>query len=392
MNPAVTIQAAHFKMHTMNIKMTLLSLKRRFIALARWQQVSLLLVALWLLNGLLFGSNEEASKTPQGVRLVVEERSAQPHQRTIVLYGSTQPVRDVALGAQASGQVAKIVAKEGSAIKRGDVILQIDVRDNPQRLSQAKAQLRQTEIEYEAARKLQKSGFESKVKLAQSKTALESARARLKQTQLEAGFLELTAPFDGLLESINVKEGDFVGIGTFGVEGAAARMVDVHPLLVKGRLAERDAGLVNMGEPAQAQLAGGRLIDGLVHYVGNVADSQNRTFAVEIELPNLEGTLPVGVTAEMHLKTAPQMAYSVPASVLGLNDAGEVGIKYLDSENRVQFAPIHIIEESADALWVTGLPEQVRLITLGHAYVSAGQIIEAQRIEMRPTPATSTQE
>ena len=354
-----------------------------FSALARWQQIALVVVVLLLLRALFAGSEPPSSPPPSQVRIEVSERKAEPHQRAIVMYGSSWPARDVNLNAQASGQVMDVIAKEGAFLQKGEPILSIDARERPERLAQAEAILKQREIEYEAARKLQKRGFESEVRLAQSKAQLEEARASLKQIRLETKFLTLSAPFDGLLEAVNVEEGDFVGIGTFGVEGATARMVDVNPLIIKARLAETDRAEVVVGDAARVRLADGSEHDAVVSMLGNVADAQSRTFAIEAEVRNPDLSLPAGVSAELTVFGAARSAYRVSGSVLGLNDAGEVGIKRLDEENRVLFEPAEILEEAADGLWIAIEPQQMRLITAGHAYVSAGQLLAPEVVEVK---------
>jgi multidrug efflux system membrane fusion protein len=354
--------------------------KRWFLGLARWQQILLgvVVLALLLFSG---GAEPEPTPAPQ-MKLIVSPKESELHARAIVMYGQTQPVRDVALSVQTQGEVVSINAKEGNRLRKGDVILSVDARERPERLAQAKAELKQREIEYEAARKLQRRGFESDIRLAQSKAQLEQARAALKQTQLDAGFAELRAPFDGILEEVNREIGDFAGVGTFGLEGAAARIVDLDPLLVVAQLPEKDRGEVAIGDEAEAKLADGRVVRGYVSHLGHVANAQSRTFKVEVEVPNPNAAIPAGITAELIVKGRQQLAYGLPASVLGLDDTGRVGVKHLDADNRVLFEPVEIIEETPQHLWVSGLPERMRLITTGHAYVSAGQEIPADAIQM----------
>ncbi len=355
--------------------------KRWFLGLARWQQI-LLGMAVLLLLVFSGGSEPPVETPPSQVKLAVTHMQAEDHARAIVMYGQTQPVRDVSLNVQTAGEVVSIRAKEGERLRKGDVILTVDARDRPQRLTQAKALLKQREIEYEAARKLQKRGFQSDIALAQALAQLELARAGLKQAQLDTDFAQLRAPFDGLLEEVNREIGDFAGIGTFGLEGAAARIVDLDPLLVVAQLPERDRGEIRIGDEAEAKLADGMVVRGYVTHLAHVADAQSRTFHIEVEVPNPDYALPAGITAELIVHGAPRKAYATSASVLGLDDAGRVGVKRLDAENKVIFEPIEIIEETADHLWISGPPDVMKLITTGQAYVSAGQVIPADAIKM----------
>jgi multidrug efflux system membrane fusion protein len=62
----------------------------------------------------------------------------------------------------------------------------------------------------------------------------------------------------------------------------------------------------------------------------------------------------------------------LPQSVLVLNEEGKVGVKALDEQNKVRFYPIKIVDEEADKIWLTGLPTELRVITLGHVYINVG--------------------
>ena len=71
-------------------------------------------------------------------------------------------------------------------------------------------------------------------------------------------------------------------------------------------------------------------------------------------------------------------AHRVSPSLFTLNDAGVLGLRTIDRENRVEFYPVSILEDSPDGAWVTGLPERTRLITVGHEFVAEGQLVDAR--------------
>jgi multidrug efflux system membrane fusion protein len=64
-----------------------------------------------------------------------------------------------------------------------------------------------------------------------------------------------------------------------------------------------------------------------------------------------------------------------PASLL-LDDEGVMGVRIVDSENIVRFKAVKVVSESANGVWVTGLPEQVNLITVGQEDVFEGQLVQ----------------
>jgi multidrug efflux system membrane fusion protein len=101
-----------------------------------------------------------------------------------------------------------------------------------------------------------------------------------------------------------------------------------------------------------------------------------RTFAVELEVPNPDGTLPAGVTAEIQITGGTAMAHKISPSLLSLETDGTIGVKTLDDQDQVVFHPVEIARSQTDGIWVTGLPETARIITVGQGYVLAGQMVE----------------
>jgi multidrug efflux system membrane fusion protein len=106
---------------------------------------------------------------------------------------------------------------------------------------------------------------------------------------------------------------------------------------------------------------------------------------VEITVPNPDYAIRAGLTAVVDLPGETVSAHRVSPSLFTLNDAGELGLRTVDREGRVEFYPIAILEDSPDGAWVTGLPERARLITIGHEFVAEGQVVEAQAISVEAT-------
>lgn len=311
-----------------------------------------------------------------------ETLQAQEKQLNIVLYGATEANRSVKLKAQIEGEVAEILIPKGSFAHQGDVILKVDERDRKARLAQAEALVKQRENEIQAARKLVKTGAQSQVRALEVQANYEEAKAQLAEAREAYENTIIRAPFCGVVENISVEEGDLVGQG-FVVNGddSVATIVEYNPLVVSGQIPQQKRAELRVGDPATVRLIDKREIPGRIRFIGTVTDPNTRTFRVEVEIPNLGGVIPVGVSAELLLPTNTAMAYHVSPSVLSLNDDGDIGIKAVDEAGMVVFHPVELLEDSAEGVWIGGLPDPIRLITLGHNFVSPGQKVplEADR-------------
>ena len=341
----------------------------------------------WLASGQMGGRDDteiettavatpEAEQAPDKMSVRVRDLVAGPIEREIVINGKTAPVRHVELRAETTGRVLEIEAEEGALVKAGDVLVRLDPRDRELVKLEAEALLRQRRIELEAAEKLGKKGFQAETNVALAEASFAAAEAALKRAQMDLDHIVVKAPFDGILDRRHVEIGDFLDIGD-----PIAMLLDQDPFLVVGDVTETDVNKVKTGMATSVRLATGELVDGKVSYVASLADEQTRTFEIEIEVPNPSGRLAAGASAEIRLSLEQVSAHRVPPSVLTLADDGALGVKTVNAEDRVVFMPVEIARADDDNVWLTGLPDEVRLITVGQGFVSDGVEVTPVLIE-----------
>jgi multidrug efflux system membrane fusion protein len=129
-------------------------------------------------------------------------------------------------------------------------------------------------------------------------------------------------------------------------------------------------------------LVDGTRLNGVIRYLAPVADENTRTFRVELEVPNSNG-IRAGLTAELQLAGSRIRAHDISPSLLTLADDGTVGVKTVNSGNRVDFYPIEIAGTSDNGILVTGLPDTVTVITVGRGLVTVGHEVAAVHVGFR---------
>lgn len=339
----------------------------------------ILVIAIWLISGSIGAddsgeqavtSRSDTTTTRTAVR--VRTQSAEEVMRTIVVNGKTAPSRVVHLAAETDGRIEHIGAERGATVERGDIIIRLDERDRSARLAQAKATVKQREVEYEGRLKLKSESYVSEAQLQEAIAMLEAAKAELTRARLDLGYRTIRAPFAGALQSRDVEVGDFVSRGD-----PVATYIDNRTIIVSANLSEFDARYVNVGDIAEAALATGETVHGRIRYVAPVADEGTRTFVVELEVQNADGLLRAGGTAELRIPAEKVFAHRVSPSLLTLDDAGNVGVKVINDEGLVEFVVADIALSSSEGLWLTGLSETATIITVGQGYVANGSLVNS---------------
>jgi multidrug efflux system membrane fusion protein len=308
----------------------------------------------------------QAEKPLSAVRVRVLK--ARIKQDALIVNGRTEESRKVTLRAETAGPIIDVPATEGSVVEVNDIIARQSKEDRTARLAESTALVKQREIEYRAAKELAKKGFRSGTKLAEARALLDAARAKTKSMRIDISRTTIKAPFRGILETRYVEKGDYVQAGD-----EIASIVDLNPILAVGSASERDIGSVTIGEPGQVTFIDGNTAEGRIRFIASVANSDTRSFRIELEIPNPDHRIRAGLTGKLALPLPAIWAHVLSPAVLTLSDDGRIGVRIVDAEDIVRFKAVAILSDSSEGVWVSGLEDGERLITVGHEYVRAGQ-------------------
>jgi len=342
----------------------------------------------WVLGGyFLRTAGTEASTAPAAADAVpkmtvsVRTQEAKPVAQVIVAQGQAEPNRTVTVRAETMGKVVELLADEGSTVGAGEVIARLEENDRKARIERAKARVLEHESAYEASQALGKKGYQTQRQADQIFSSLKTAKAELEEATIELQRLEIRAPFAGDVLTSSIELGTYVD-----VNGEVATIVDNDPLVVSVQINQQDITDLRVGQQANLSFATGQEGEGKIRYIAARADEDTRTFRIEIELPNPNGTIPAGISAEARIPTGSVMAHFVSPAHLSLNDEGKLGVKTVDKDNKVVFHEALIVMSDANGAWVTGLPTEARIITLGHGYVQIGEEVQVAEEQGGPGP------
>ena len=275
-------------------------------------------VLLWMLSGFLVNEVEDADTLETNLFKVGSKLSnAISYQPSIKLKATSQSEARVNVRAKTSGEVVKIGATQGQFINKGSILCSLGV-----------VELNRTEVK---------------------------------------------APFSGYIEQI-VKPGNFLERGQ-----NCATIIQLNPIIFVAEVPEFSINKIETGQEASMKLVTGDLLKGNLTFVSKSASPSTRTFKVESQIPNKDGEVRDGITAEMTIKTKIVKAHKISPSILLLNDAGIVGVRSI-KDNIVKFNEVIILEDSESGLWITGLPETLELIVQGQGFVEDGQKVISDRL------------
>ncbi|GFE52050.1 hemolysin D [Roseobacter cerasinus] len=355
------------------------------------------------------------------VKVVVQRSVAQKVDTAVALRGQTEAARTVDVRAETSAIVVSEPLRKGTRVAAGQPMCTLDegtrgtalaqaqaqldeararVPEAEARLDQSRAQLEEARINLNASSKLSEGGFASTTRVANTEAALataqagvESARAGLQAAQSgiqsaqaavataekEIERLVIKAPFAGLLESDTAELGSLLQPGSL-----CATIIQLDPIKLVAFVPETEVARVAPGAMAAARLVSGsgaltggpearsNAVQGAVTFLSSSADETTRTFRVEIEVPNGDNRIRDGQTAEIAISAEGAFAHLLPQSALTLNDEGTLGVRTIDDDAIVEFYPVALMRDTAEGVWLTGLPDTSDVIVVGQEFVIAG--------------------
>lgn len=336
------------------------------------------LVALvaWMGSGFIFPTEPETiqqdTPEPQAASVMVRPSTAQTVPLVFSAEGQAQPDRDTSLRAEASGNVAERFARKGDRVERGTVIARLSSAPAEADLARAEEELARARRDFENARELLNRGVGTADRVSATGAALAAAEAQVTSAERALENLEIEAPFTGRIETLKLDVGEYVSVGE-----DVGRIVDNSPLRVAIQVPQQELNRIRDGQTATVRFITGETREGTVAFVGTAAAAATRTFLAEIEVANADGAIPAGVSAQIDIPTGEARAHFVEPSIVSLNPQGALGVKTVEN-GIVQFHPIDIVKAELEGVWVRGLPETARIITIGQGFVRAGEAVTAQ--------------
>ena len=338
-----------------------------------------ILAVVWVLSG---GDGSEAelqdqtlAKTntagPKLFKVKVRDISAQSMQDTIQLQGEIAPARSIVIKAETSGRIESRSADKGDRVKQNATLIKIAINDRQARLDQAEAILKLRLAELEGGKQLKEKKMISGNQLEQAVANVAAAKAEVKKIKVEIQHTSIRAAFDGILNDVHVEQGDYVASGD-----PLAELIDDQYLKIIAQVPQQHAAKLALGQSVEAELLDGTKIQGTLSYISNQANSATRTFEIEATAEPDARKLRSGQSARVRLSLGERSAHKVATSMLELAADGTIFVNGVDENNVVVKVPVDIIRSESDGIWLAGIPEQFRLITVGQAFVSKGQNVD----------------
>ena len=327
------------------------------------------------------GKKEAPSRTAKPVlNVTAEVASLQPLSHRISASGTVAAWQDVPVASETGGlQVTAVLVDEGSRVREGQPLIQLDdrvlraqVRQSQAAVNSAKAILAQNQAALKRAQELHGRGFLAQSALdtaiANQSTAqaqVQTAQAGLGENEAKLSQASVRAPVSGLITARSVVKGQVIQVGT-----ELFRLVRDDQLEMNAQIPEADLAFVRPGMAAEVSGEQGHTI-GRVRLVTPQVDPQTRLGLARITLP-ISSPFRPGNYGTALIDAGETPALAAPEQAIVYHD-GRPGIYVLSADNRARFVSVVTGERMNGLVQIAqGLQPGQRIVTQGGGFISDG--------------------
>lgn len=244
----------------------------------------------------------------------------------VEVQGNVETDQNVVLNAEYSGVLTNVYVKEGQRVSKGQRLAKIDDGGLSSQVAQQEAQMALAQTTFERQQRLWEQKIGSEIQYLQAKTNYESAKNVTQQLRSQLSKTVITAPFSGVVDEIISDPGQVVVPGQTPI----IRLVNLSDMYVKASIPETYLKNIKKGTQVKVTLASiNEEFTGKVRQVSNYINPNNRSFDIQIEIPNKDGLVKPNLIATVKVNDySAENVITVPENILQENAAGET-IAYL---------------------------------------------------------------
>jgi membrane fusion protein, multidrug efflux system len=308
------------------------------------------------------------------IRAAVVKRAAL--ENTITSSGSIMANEEVTLNPEMAGKIIAIKFKEGTAVKKGQLLVKINDRDLQATLAKQIAIQKINEEREQALKTLLTINGVSQEEYDMAQSTIQQGKADIDLTKAQIEKTEIRAPFDGIIGLKNVSEGDFVSSSD-----VIAYIQQLNPAKIDFSVPEKYASQVHVNDTVKVKVGGtNHTYVGKVYALDPKIDAATRALKVRALIDNSKYEIFAGSYAEVSLVLRSENSVVVPSMAVIASLRGQTA--YLIQNGKANLIPITIgIRTDSTVEVLTGLKAGDTIATSGIMALKPGIDVKIQHLK-----------
>ncbi len=299
-------------------------------------------------------------------------------QHYLELQGRVETKQNIVLMPEMGGILTHVYVKNGEKVTKGQLLARIDDGGMGQQLAQMQIQSELAKTTFERQERLWKQKIGSEIQYLQAKSNFEGQQRAVNQMEIQVAKTGVRAPFSGTIDNVITEQGSVVSPG----QTPLLRIVNLRNMYIKTDVPETYISSVTKGQQVYVSFPVlGKSLDAQIRQAGNFINPNNRTFKIEIDVPNTDNLIKPNLTARLRINDyTNENALLIPQNIISENARGEQYIYVLKNidNNKAQAQKVIIKtgETQGDVIEVLeGLNDGDQIINEGARSVEDGQSV-----------------
>ena len=325
---------------------------------------------------------ENALETQTGIKKLPLVTTIKVNEKLFKHYvevqGTVSTDQDVVIYPEMQGVLKSINANMGDEVKSGQTIATIDDGGMREQLAQAREQLKLAKMTYERQKRLWDKEIGSEMDFLQAETSYNSLVAQVEQLEKTLARSVVSAPYSGIIDEVTAELGQLMVPGQTPV----LRLVNLDNMYIKADLPESYLPNIEIGKDVVVTLnVLGEEVDAKVSKVGSYIKPSNRTFLIEVDLPNKDRKIKPNLTARLKINDyTNEKAIMIPQAIINEDSNGNQYVYRVNtkgSSNMVEKVNIKTGKKNSESIEVlSGLSNGDQLVEEGARVVKNGQEVK----------------
>jgi RND family efflux transporter MFP subunit len=237
------------------------------------------------------------------------------------LQGSVNTKNLLILYPQFSGILYKVYIKEGQRVKKGQLLAKIDDGGLIQQLAQLKIQSELSKTTFERQKRLWEQKIGSEMQYLQAKSNYEAQNEAISQLQKQIDKTLVKAPFSGTIDDVITEQGSVVVPG----QTELMRIINLNDMYIEANVPEQYITSISKDKTVEVEFPIlNKSMNAKIRQVGHYINPANRTFKIEIAIPNKDQNIKPNLTAKLKINDyTNENALLIPQSIISENAIGE---------------------------------------------------------------------
>jgi membrane fusion protein, multidrug efflux system len=257
--------------------------------------------------------------SPEAVTSIVTQREQWPASMTAI--GTIEAVHGVMVSADLPGTVARINFDSGKAVREGEILVELDTRQERAQLASLEAQRDLAKVNFGRMQELVNAGVISRMDYDQATAQQKATEANVAEIRATIDRKTIRAPFSGILGIRKVNLGQYLPAGSPVVSNQS-----LNPIYVNVGVPQQAAAQVHVGRNLRVTTedVAGKVFAGSVTAIDSEVDPTTRNIQVQATLSNPEGKLRPGMFVQVEMPLgASRSVIALPASAINYAPYGD---------------------------------------------------------------------